>query len=118
MPGSRSLSFPSLQMHETPLSFRRLAAFSLCTGLLAWPITAEDPTALRAVELEVCQEIVDFECQGTDRAFGPDVEIVAFLTRIDGATGTAFVEHVWTQDGKEVRRVRLPIKTSSYRTWS
>ena len=43
---------------------------------------------------------------------------VAFLTRIEGSTGDAFVEHVWLYQGKETRRVKLVLRGSPYRTWS
>jgi len=79
--------------------------------------TAEE-SPLKVTELAVCREIVDRGCDSEGRTFGADVENVAFLTKIEGATGEAFVHHVWSFEGKEVRRVRLPLKASPYRTWS
>ena len=69
-------------------------------------------------ELDVCEEVVDRECRGSDRTFPADYESVSFVTRVEGATGDAFVFHVWTFEGEEVRRIRLPIRRASYRTWS
>lgn len=97
---------------------RTALSLLVSTCLAANSITADDESALRASEVGVCQEIVNFECRGIDRSFGPDVENLVFFTRIEGATGDAFVSHVWSFEGKEVRRVRLPIRNSSYRTWS
>lgn len=86
--------------------------------LLAPSVQSAEESPLKAGELEVCEEVVDRACQGASRSFGPDVEYVTFLTRIDGSTGEAFVTHVWTFEGKEVRRVRLAVRNSTYRTWS
>jgi hypothetical protein len=82
-----------------------------------WRAGADD-SPLKAVELIVCQQVVDRACQAPSRSFGPDVEEVSCLSKVDGATGEAFVSHVWTFEGKEVRRVKLPVKTTSFRTWS
>lgn len=86
--------------------------------LLCHPAVAAEESPLRATELELCEEVVDRACRGASRSFGPDVELVTFLTRIEGATGEAFVSHVWTFEGREVRRVQLAVKASTYRTWS
>ncbi len=83
----------------------------------AFPLPADD-SPLKVVEMEVCEEVVDRVCQGTSRSFGPDVASVSFFTRVDGSTGEAFVTHVWIFEGKEVRRVKLPVKAATYRTWS
>lgn len=85
--------------------------------LLAAPPTVGD-SPLRVTEAAVCREIVDRGCDNEGRSFPSDVESVAFLTRVEGATGEAFVVHVWSFEGKEVRRARLSVKASPYRTWS
>ena len=86
--------------------------------LLAAAPPAAEVSPLRATELAVCRDVVDRGCDSEGRSFGPDVENVAFFTKVEGATGEAFVFHVWTFEGKEVRRVRLPLRASPYRTWS
>jgi len=85
--------------------------------LAAWPARA-DESPLRVSELSVCLEVVDRACQAPARSFAADVPTVSCLSRIEGATGDAFVTHVWSFEGKEVRRARLPVKTSTFRTWS
>lgn len=97
----------------------RILSLILYTVLASAPITAqEDASPLKAVELSVCQELVDKACSEPDRAFDASVPSVVFLTRIEGATGDAYVEHVWTLEGKVQRRVKLPLRSSPYRTWS
>lgn len=85
--------------------------------LAAWPARA-DESPLRVSELSVCLEVVDRACQAPARSFAADVPTVSCLSRIEGATGDAFVTHVWSFEGKEVKRSRLPIRAASYRTWS
>jgi len=80
--------------------------------------TAADESPLRVTEAEICREVVQRECRGLDRTVASDVETVAFMTRVEGATGEAFVTHVWSFEGAEVRRVRLAVKAANYRTWS
>ena len=87
-------------------------------ALLGAPVAAVEVSPLKATEMAVCREIVDRGCDSEGRTFGPDVENVAFLTKVEGATGEAFVFHVWSFEGREVRRVRLPLRASPYRTWS
>ena len=96
---------------------RLLLLLGLPAHLAARTATAEE-SPLKVTELAVCREIVDRGCDSEGRTFGADVENVAFLTKVEGATGEAFVHHVWSFEGKEVRRVRLPLKASPYRTWS
>ena len=86
--------------------------------LLAAPPPAAEVSPLRATELAVCRDVVDRGCDSEGRSFGPDVENVAFLTKVEGATGEAFVFHVWSFEAKEVQRVRLPVRAAVYRTWS
>ena len=90
----------------------------LFPALLAAPAQVVEASPLKATEMAVCREIVDRGCDSEGRTFGADVESVAFFTKVEGATGEAFVFHVWSFEGKEVRRVRLPVRASPYRTWS
>jgi hypothetical protein len=86
--------------------------------VLATPITWASESPLKASELSLCREVVEAQCHEMERTFGPDVDSVSFLTRIEGATGDAFVSHVWSFEGKELRRIKLPVKNSRFHTWS
>jgi hypothetical protein len=85
--------------------------------LTPWPAGADD-SLLKVVELTVCQKVADRACQAPSRAFSSEIEEVSCLSKVDGATGEAFVSHVWYFEGKEVRRVKLPVRNATYRTWS
>lgn len=86
--------------------------------LLSTQRAMSDDSPLKVVELTVCLEVADRVCQAPARAFDSGIDTVWCLSKVDGATGDAFVTHVWTFEGKEERRVKLPVKTSSFRTWS
>ena len=77
-----------------------------------------DDSPLKVVEMIVCQKVADRACQAPSRAFSSEIEEVSCLSKVEGATGEAFVWHVWYFEGKETRRVKLPIKNAIYRTWS
>ena len=50
--------------------------------------------------------------------FSADVERVYLWCRVEGAPDTTEIRHVWYHDGKEMAVVSLPVKSSSWRTWS
>jgi len=87
-------------------------------GLFALGAARAEDSPLRVTELDVCEDVVDRSCRGGGRSFSAELESLTFVTRVEGATGEAFVTHVWTFEGEEVRRIRLPIRKVSFRTWS
>lgn len=97
---------------------RALLPFCVSIAYAAGRARGEDSSPLRAPEMKICREVVERACKGEGTRFGADVRTVAFFTRIEGATGDAWVTHVFRWGGKEVRRVKRPVRGSSYRTWS
>jgi len=57
------------------------------------------------------------EATGVSESFNGVSQVVGW-TRIQGAAEPTEVKHVWLLDGKEQTEVSLPVKSSSYRTWS
>lgn len=47
-----------------------------------------------------------------------DVDKLYCFTRITGATQDTWVTHVWYCEDKELTRVRLPVNSLNWRTWS
>lgn len=47
-----------------------------------------------------------------------DVDKLYCFTRITGATEDTWVTHVWYCEDKELTRVRLPVNSLNWRTWS
>ncbi len=97
------------------------AALLVIAALLAplGPSRAAD-TGLTVAQITVCRDV--------DRAartavapgdtFPADVGRLFCLTRVTGAADTTAVVHVWVHDGKPRARVRLPVRSPDWRTWS
>jgi hypothetical protein len=50
--------------------------------------------------------------------FPEDLDKLYCFTKIGGADRTTYVYHVWYFGNKEIARVKLPVKSKSWRTWS
>jgi hypothetical protein len=92
---------------------KRLLTFAL----LFSAVTAFGADALK-VDIKIGTQLVDREPVGVADTFSvKSPEIVAW-TRVTGATEPTEIMHVWLYNGKEVAWAELPIRSSSYRTWS
>lgn len=47
-----------------------------------------------------------------------DVDKLYCFTRVTGATEDTWITHVWYCEDKELTRVRLPVNSLNWRTWS
>ena len=65
-----------------------------------------------------CTGIEDRLPVGESTQFFESVERIYCYTRINGATDTLLVTHVWFFGDEEKARVPLTIKSASWRTWS
>ncbi len=79
---------------------------------------AQEGAMLTVQQMDFCTGIQDREPVGIDTVFSDDVGTVYCFTKIDGATDTTTVSHVWYYKGEEKARVTLNIKGDSWRTWS
>lgn len=70
------------------------------------------------VEAKLCTSVVDRVPQGEATTFSSDVGQVYLWCRVNGATDTTHVEHLWYYKGEEKSSVKLPVKAASWRTWS
>lgn len=55
---------------------------------------------------------------GIDTVFTPDVGNVFCYTNIKGIEDTAEIYHVWHYKDEEKARIKLPVKSNNWRTWS
>ncbi|UCE23545.1 MAG: DUF2914 domain-containing protein [Candidatus Zixiibacteriota bacterium] len=83
---------------------------------LAQPATAAGP--FTEVETAVCAGVEDRQPVGEAESFGADVGQVFFWTKCVGAVDTTVIQHVWTREGETMATVDLPVRSSSWRTWS
>ena len=77
---------------------------------------AED--GIRIQKMVFCTGVKDRQPVGADTVFSNTVERIYCLTRVVGAKDTTSVTHVWYRGDKEMARVKLPVKSASWRTWS
>jgi hypothetical protein len=102
--------------------FRRLFFVLLSILVLSVICFAQENPAedqkLIAEEIKICTDIEDREPVGVDTIFADTLEKVYCFTKIVGATDTTSIYHVWYFGDEEKAKVNLPIKSSSWRTWS
>lgn len=83
----------------------------------AWSATPQPTEDLR-VEVKVGTQLNDREPVGVADSFSVKTPELVAWTRVTGAKEPTEVTHVWICNGKEVAWAELPIRSSSYRTWS
>jgi len=87
-------------------------------GLAEEPETQVTEGVLRVSEIAICPQVENRQCLGAAESFPADTGILSCLTRVNGAAGEATITHVWIKDGSEMRRIDLPVRSASWRTWS
>jgi hypothetical protein len=60
----------------------------------------------------------DRQPSGIASVFPETLDKLYCFTKIGGAEGSTYVYHVWHFGDKEIARVKLPVKSKSWRTWS
>lgn len=76
------------------------------------------PGPFTEVQTAICADVVDREPQGSAETFPAGIEQVCLWTKFVGAADSTTVSHVWLYNGNEMASVDLPVKSSSWRTWS
>ena len=79
---------------------------------------AQEQPALVLEEIHICTAVEDRQPSGVGTVFPDDLDKIYCFTKIGGAEGTTHVYHVWYFDNDEIARVKLPVKSISWRTWS
>jgi hypothetical protein len=113
--------------HFGPLRLRPAASVAGTAALLvaaaSWAQEAAAPGSAAPAGLGVERAVVataveSREPVGEASSFPASTPQVVFFTRITGASGETFVEHVWRHGDAEKARVRLTVGSPSWRTWS
>lgn len=96
--------------------FAMLVIFST----FAWSALAQEqaPGPFTEVQTAICAQVIDREPQGTAETFAAGIEQVYLWTKFVGAADSTTVSHVWLHNGNEMATVELPVRSSSWRTWS
>ncbi|MEJ2657241.1 MAG: DUF2914 domain-containing protein, partial [Desulfobacterales bacterium] len=69
-------------------------------------------------EIQFYRNVKDRQPSGIGSVFPEDLDKLYCFTKIGGAVRTTYVYHVWYFRDKEIARVKLPVKSKSWRTWS
>lgn len=86
--------------------------------LVSLPISSAFATQLSLVEGVITTQIVD-RAPVDDISSYPAQEGKLFcFTRVAGAEGETAITHVWLYQDKEMARIELPVRSSSWRTYS
>jgi hypothetical protein len=70
------------------------------------------------VEAELCTGIAERMPTGMADSFPADIGQVYLWCRVLGAQDSTIIRHVWYYNGEQMATVELPVKSSSWRTWS
>ena len=79
---------------------------------------AQEPPALVLEEIQICTGVEYRQPIGAAPVFPDDLDKLYCFTKIGGADRTTYVDHVWYFGDDEVARVKLPVKSNPWRTWS
>ena len=82
------------------------------------PAAAQKQPALVLEQIQFYTGVEDRQPSGVGSVFPEDLDKLYCFTKIGGAEGTTYVYHVWYFGDKEIARVKLPVKSKSWRTWS
>jgi hypothetical protein len=80
-------------------------------------VTQKQP-ALVLEEIQFCKSVEDRQPFGVGTVFPDNLDKLYCFTKIGGAEGTTYVDHVWYFGNDEIASVQLPVKSKSWRTWS
>ena len=78
----------------------------------------QEKPALVLEEIHICTAVEDRQPSGVGTVFPDDLDKIYCFTKIGGAEDTTYVNHVWYFGNDEIARVKLPIKSNPWRTWS
>ena len=79
---------------------------------------AQKQPGLVLEEIQFYTGVEDRQPSDVGSVFPEDLDKLYCFTKIGGADRTTYVYHVWYFWDKEIARVKLPVKSKSWRTWS
>ena len=93
----------------------------LCIGMCALALgtqAQEKNEDIRVGYGVICLNVQDREPVGVDTSFSSDAGLLYCFTRIEGATDSTSVTHLWYYGQRKVSVTTLPVKSSRWRTFS
>ncbi|OEU72322.1 MAG: hypothetical protein BA874_09580 [Desulfuromonadales bacterium C00003068] len=96
------------------MALRRIFRFVLLISL----VFVSSVHALEVEDASITTQIVKRAPIDSLNTVPADVDKLYCFTRITGASEDTWVTHVWYCEDKELTRVRLPVNSLNWRTWS
>ena len=121
--GDRCRTHFQKEVMEMRIKAKSLFVWSL-VAVLCVPATAliaqetEGEKGLRVGHIAVCTDVQNRVPISADTTFSSTAGTVYCFTRIEGATDTTSVTHVWYYGQKKMAEVTLPVQSGRWRTWS
>lgn len=81
-------------------------------------LAQEEATKAITVETELCTGIEERMPVGMADQFPADVGQVCLWSKVLGCADETFIKHVWYYRGDEMATIELPVRSSSWRTYS
>jgi len=91
------------------------------TGLLTIALGTHAQAQKRNISVgrsAICLDVRDREPVDADTTFNADVGFLCCFTRVEGATDSTSVTHVWYYGQSKVAEITLPVKSARWRTYS
>lgn len=80
--------------------------------------TAEDLSQIHLEVITICRDVVDRTPVSINSVFSTNVGRLYCFTKVVGARKETKITHNWFKNGKLQSSITLPVKSSSWRTWS
>lgn len=96
-------------------TMRYLVLISVVMGILCG---AASVSAVEITDAVITTAVVDREPVDAVEAFPVQNGKLFCFTRVMGAEEPTVIYHLWYREGQLMSRVELPVKSSSWRTWS
>ena len=93
---------------------RRIIRFVLLVSL----VCVSSVHAIEVEDVSITTQIVKRAPIDSLNTVPAGVDKLYCFTRITGATEDTWITHVWYHEDKELTRVRLPVNSLNWRTWS
>jgi len=94
-----------------------ILVFTLMLSVSVWGQT-DSTSSITSIETALCTSIENRMPVGEDSVFSSDVGKVYLWCKVNGATDSTSIKHIWSYQGKEMAVVELPVKSPAWRTWS
>ena len=98
-----------------------LMCMTLClalTTIFVGTVRSQPMTSLQVVEGNICTDVVDRNCENANTRFYATVERLYCFTKIMGVEDDTYVTHVWSFGDIERARVKLGVRSPTWRTFS